>query len=332
MATQTLPLPARAWLSRTAVRRWAWFTLAVLIVVVLEGAVVRATSSGGGCGNHWPLCNGEVFPHHPRVATVIEFTHRSLTGFSSVCVLLSVIATFLVTPPQHRARRASVFMGLFLIGEALLGAVLVKFGLVENNTSTLRVVMQSVHFTNTLLLLAATTLVAVWLGPVFDDGTPTPALRRATWTALAAVVLTGATGSLAALADTVFPSPDLRTALAADFAQHSPLLIRMRWMHPAAAALATVAALLMVRQLQRIGHARGARFLAWNIAAQIAIGILDVVFLAPISLQVLHLLSADMFWVALVATSARILPWVIHDVADSSGFPGQHVSGASVSP
>ena len=313
MATQTPPLPAHAWLTRSTVRRWTWFTLAVLIVVVLEGAIVRATSSGGGCGNHWPLCNGEVLPHHPRVATIIEFTHRSLTGLSSVCVLIAAVATFVVTSKGHPARRAAILMAVFLIGEALLGAVLVKFGLVENNTSNFRVVMQSVHFTNTLLLLAATTLVAVWLAPV-HYGTQatvisqsTTALKRATWFALATVVLTGATGSLAALADTVFPSPDLRSALAADFAQHSPLLIRMRWMHPASATLVTIAAGFMVVALRRTPNTRTATLLAANIAVQIVIGVLDVLLLAPISLQVLHLLSADLFWITLVAIAAPLL-------------------------
>ena len=31
-----------------------------------------------GCGNHWPLCNGEVVPQAPAVATLIEFTHRAI--------------------------------------------------------------------------------------------------------------------------------------------------------------------------------------------------------------------------------------------------------------
>lgn len=308
MATSLAPTPAHAGTHRVGVRRWAWFTLAFFIVVVLEGAVVRATSSGAGCGQHWPLCNGEIFPQHPRLATVIEFTHRSLTGISVSLFAVLIGWTFYATPRRHRARRAATAAGLLLLSEAFLGALLVLHGWVENNTSTARVIMQSVHFTNTLLLLAATTLVAVWLRDVRAEAPATPSIRTWTWTALAATTLTGATGSLAALADTIFPSPDLRTALAADFAQNSPVLIRMRWMHPAAAALATLATLLLAVHLRRTGHLRSASLLTWNIAAQVLIGILDVILLAPITLQVLHLLSADVFWITLVAVAARLLP------------------------
>ena len=56
--------------------RFAWLVLAYNLLVILWGAVVRATGSGAGCGSHWPLCNGEVVPRSPSVATLIEITHR----------------------------------------------------------------------------------------------------------------------------------------------------------------------------------------------------------------------------------------------------------------
>src|SRR6185503_6738968 len=52
--------------------RFAVGTLACNLLVILWGAVVRATGSGAGCGSHWPLCNGEVVPRSPSLATVIE--------------------------------------------------------------------------------------------------------------------------------------------------------------------------------------------------------------------------------------------------------------------
>src|SRR5947209_6379396 len=79
--------------------RFAWIVLGFMVLVVLEGAVVRATSSGGGCGNRWPLCNGDFFPHHPRLATVIEYTHRSLTGVCTTLVIFLAGWTFLGTSP-----------------------------------------------------------------------------------------------------------------------------------------------------------------------------------------------------------------------------------------
>ncbi len=299
MATHLAPAPTQTH-SVAGVRRWAWATLGFFVLVVLEGAVVRATSSGGGCGAHWPLCNGEFLPHHPKLTTIIEFTHRSLTGISTAMFALLIGWTFYATPKRHPARRTSVIAGLLLLSEGALGAILVLKHLVERNTSGARVVMQSVHFTNTLLLLGATAATAVLLG---TQRTPTKAgraIRNASLLAIGATILTGATGSLAALADTLFPSPDLRTALAADFAAHSPLLIRMRWMHPAASALATLATVLLVVALRRGGEGRTATLLLVNLGVQIVVGIADVALLAPVWIQVLHLLSADMFWITLV--------------------------------
>ncbi len=326
MATHTSPPPIHI-RNLAGVHRWAWATLAFFILVVLEGAVVRATSSGAGCGAHWPLCNNEIIPHHPRLATVIEFTHRSLTGISTAMFALLVVWTFHRTPRRHPARRTAVAAGLLLLSEGALGAVLVLKGLVENNTSALRVVMQSVHFTNTLLLLAATAATAVLLSPMRADPfnpdpvnadpvnqdplnqdqlASNPHTRLAVWLAIAATVLTGATGSLAALADTLFPSPDLRSALAADFAAHSPLLIRMRWMHPAASGLTTLATLALALYLRRAGQRSTSTLLIWNLAAQFILGIADVLSLAPTWLQVFHLFSADIFWITLVVIATRL--------------------------
>ena len=98
-----------------ALRRFAWFVLAFMVLVVLEGAVVRATSSGGGCGNRWPLCNGDFFPHHPRLATVIEYTHRSLTGICTTLVVVLAVWIFNATKPGHKARRAVVGSCVLLV-------------------------------------------------------------------------------------------------------------------------------------------------------------------------------------------------------------------------
>ncbi len=305
MATQTALAPLRTH-RRIGVYRWAWATLAFFVIVVLEGAIVRTTSSGGGCGAHWPLCNGEILPHHPKLATLIEFTHRSLTGVSTAMFALLVGWTFYATPKRHPARRTAVAAGLLLLSEAALGAVLVLKHMVENNTSGLRVVMQSVHFTNTLLLLGATAATAVLLRPSLQTVTHDTGVRRASLIALLATILTGATGSLAALADTLFPSPDLRTALAADFAAHSPLLIRMRWMHPAASFLAILATLALIAALRRCGARRSANLLALNLVLQLVIGVGDVLLLAPTWIQMLHLFSADIFWISLVVIATPL--------------------------
>ncbi len=282
---------------------FAAVALAWMILVILEGAVVRATGSGAGCGNHWPLCNGEVLPHHPRIATIIEFTHRSMTGICTALVAGVVFWTFQAHPRGDRVRKAAILSGVLLLTEAFLGAVLVKGGYVEHNASNMRVVVQCVHFTNTLLLVGALATTWWWQRsrPPLSVKGPMPV--QLTWLALCLTVLTGATGSVAALADTLFPATDLRSAFLADLSSSSPLLIRMRWMHPAASALSFVVIGVLAA---RLGGGR-ARVLLSLLTAQLVLGVGDVLALAPVWLQVMHLLGADLLWIALVTTAADVL-------------------------
>ena len=292
---------------RSGVVRFAWFVLAYFILVVLWGAVVRATNSGGGCGAHWPLCNGYVNPlHHPRLATVIEFAHRQSTTVATCLMLALAFWTFRATPKKHRARAAVLWTLFFLVTEALLGAALVLKGWVEQNDSAGRVIAQGIHFTNTLLLMGALTLTACFLrGQARDE--PSAALpRSAAWLALGATIVMGATGALAALADTLFPSPSLAAGLAQDFASHAPVLVRMRWLHPAAAVVGLLCVIWMIRAQTRL---RGrfdelSRAVVWLLLVQFVLGIADVLLLAPAWMQVLHLLGADVYWCALVALAA----------------------------
>jgi cytochrome c oxidase assembly protein subunit 15 len=300
MSTTALPLAAKS--QPRALSFYAATVLGFMVLVILWGAVVRATGSGAGCGDHWPLCNGQFFPSHPRLATVIEFAHRSMSGLLTTLIAVLIGWTFLRHPRGHRARRSAVWTGVLLVTEALLGAVLVKGGYVEANTSTARVAMQCIHFTNTMLLLAALTLTWWWVrdrGPV----AATPKLHPIAWLTLAATVLTGATGSVAALADTLFPSPSLQAALLQDFNTHAPLIVRMRWLHPAAALAALAFAIWLSFG---IGGRLGRCVLAL-IAMQFVLGGLDVLLLAPIWMQMLHLLTADLYWIVLVALSSEVL-------------------------
>lgn len=309
-----------------ALASYAAAVLGFMILVILWGAVVRATGSGAGCGDRWPLCNGDFFPHHPRIATIIEFTHRSMSGICTVLVAALISWTFVRRPRGDRARKAAVWSGILLVTEALLGAVLVLGGYVDRNTSDMRVLVQCVHFTNTMLLLGALSLTWWWLREPAAAGRQSGEVtrsRRVAWVALALTILTGATGSVAALADTLFPSPSLREGLAQDFAANSPLLVHMRWLHPAAALLALAAAIVLCRHLSR----RGALGIGALLALQIVLGLADIVALAPVMLQILHLLGADLFWIGLVAACSEMIfaERPLHLPADASAIPSaQH--------
>jgi cytochrome c oxidase assembly protein subunit 15 len=290
-----------------ALAPYAWSVLAFMVLVILWGAIVRTTGSGAGCGVHWPLCNGDFFPHHPRLATIIEYVHRSMSGILSTLVAVLVAWVFWKRSSGDRARRAAAWVVVLLITEALLGAALVLGGWVDRNASNARVAMQCIHFTNTMLLVAALTLTAWWIGHSEHSERNSNSSATDSDLAAATILLTlvvGATGAVAALADTLFPSPSLRAGFAQDFAANAPLLIRMRWVHPAAAVLALVCVALLCWR----ARSRAAAVVASLLALQFVLGIGDVLLLAPQWMQILHLLGADLFWIALVILASESLP------------------------
>jgi len=112
---------------------FAWAVLAYNFAVVLWGAYVRATGSGAGCGNHWPLCDGSVAPQTPAGATVIEFTHRVTSALDLVLVAALLVWAFRAYPKRHCVRLGAALSAIFLVTEALLGASLVLLNHVARN-------------------------------------------------------------------------------------------------------------------------------------------------------------------------------------------------------
>lgn len=292
-----------------ALVRFAWAVVGYNVLVILWGALVRATGSGAGCGNHWPLCNGQVIPLSPRIDTIIEFTHRCMTGGSTFLVIGLLVWTFRGTVKGQAARVAAIVSMLLLLNEAFLGALLVKLGYVTGNQSMGRVVVLSIHLSNTLLLLAALTLTATLLGTVQMSRELGVRGGKKLWAilGLAATLVVGVSGSLAALGDTLFPASSLRAAFAQDFAAGSPWLLRLRGVHPASAVVAAVFVFWLMAQARRTGAARLAAALLGLLGFQFALGLADVLLLAPVWMQILHLLGADLYWVALVMLSAAVV-------------------------
>jgi cytochrome c oxidase assembly protein subunit 15 len=292
-----------------ALVRYAWAVVWYNTSVILWGALVRATGSGAGCGNHWPLCNGQVIPLSPRVDTVIEFTHRCMTGGAGFVVLGLLLWTFRATVKGQAARGLAVASMVLLLNEALLGALLVKLGYVTGNQSVGRVILLSIHLSNTLLLLAALTLTAVLLGTgqMRCELGVLGGKRLWAYLGLAATLVVGVSGSLAALGDTLFPASSLRAAFAQDFAAGAPWLLRLRGVHPVSAVIAAVFVLWLVAQARRAGAGRLSSIVVGLLVFQFALGFADVLLLAPVWMQIVHLLGADLYWVALVALAAAVV-------------------------
>jgi cytochrome c oxidase assembly protein subunit 15 len=292
-----------------ALVRFAWGVVGYNVLVVLWGALVRATGSGAGCGNHWPLCNGQVVPLSPSVHTVIEFTHRMMTGGSLFVVIGLLVWTFRGTIKGQASRVFAVASMVLLLNEAFLGALLVKLGYVTGNQSMGRVVVLSIHLSNTLLLLAALTLTARLLGTgqLWRELGVGGAKKVWALFGLAATLVVGVSGSLAALGDTLFPASSLRAAFAQDFAAGSPWLLRLRGVHPVSAVVAAVFVLWLARQARHAGAGRLAGAVLALLGFQFALGLADVLLLAPVWMQILHLLGADLYWVGLVMLAAAVV-------------------------
>jgi cytochrome c oxidase assembly protein subunit 15 len=295
-----------------ALRRFAGAGLVFVLAVIIWGAYVRATGSGAGCGEHWPLCNGELLPRSPAAQTLVEFTHRLTSGLALMFALALPIWTFRATPPRHPARKASLWCLFFMLLEAAIGAGLVLFQLVADDPSLARAYVMSAHLVNTFLLLAAFTLTASLLSgdpaPAFRDRGSTGALF---FTAGVGMVLLGVSGAIAALGDTLFPSGSLAEGLAQDFSSTAHVFLRLRLLHPfiaigvGALAVGTVWHASSARPSER--QRRWAWIVTGLVALQLAVGLLSVFLLAPVWIQLVHLLLADLVWISLVRAGSIAL-------------------------
>ncbi len=284
--------------------RYAWIVLGWNVLVVLWGALVRATGSGAGCGSHWPLCNGEVIPPSPTAQTVIEFTHRLTSGLALAVIALLVVWSRKLFPKDHAARKWAWASLVFIVVEALLGAGLVLLAYVEKNASAGRAVYLCAHLTNTLLLLASIA-GAAWMargGAWRWGGVPT-VLK----VALGASLLASLTGAIAALGDTVFPATSMIEGVRQEFHADAPALLRLRLLHPLVAVLAGFM-VLAAAFMSAGGRVRTAIILLTM--SQLAAGAVNVVLLAPVWMQIVHLALAVGIWLTLVVGSLDAPPLV----------------------
>ena len=295
---------------RPASRSFARYAAAVLaynVAVVLWGAYVRATGSGAGCGNHWPLCNGVVVPASPAWTTIVEFTHRAMSGIDVVLVGILLVWAWRAFPPKHLARLGAALSAVFLVTEALIGAALVKLEHVAHNASAGRAYSLSTHLINTLTLLACLTLTVWWAA----GGSRLRLRQRTSWLAAPAIVLAvlvGISGAIAALGDTLFPASSLAAGFRQDFDPGSSIFLRLRLLHPLLALITAVWLIVYAEAMARLpGAKKFARLVETLVAVQIVAGVSNLFLLAPVWMQMVHLLLADSVWISLVLLIAAAL-------------------------
>ena len=288
-------------------QRYAWATLAYTVFVILWGAFVRATGAGAGCGSPWPLCNGEVIPRAEHVATLIEFGHRVTSALVGFLIIGLLVWAFRAFPRGSLVRKGALASFVLVLVEGGIGAALVKLELVAYNVSVARGWVIAAHLLNTFLLLAAIALTA-WFArggsyPRFRGHGP---LGLALGLTVAGTFVLGASGAVTALGDTLAIGGGIDPA-------EEPIvaaLLGLRIYHPLLALLVGVGVAASAWLVRSRGDVV-ARLLGTGVLGlyllNLSIGLVNVWLMAPVPLQILHLLVTDLIWIGLVLFAAAAL-------------------------
>lgn len=290
----------------SALRKFAASVTLYTIAVILLGAWVRVTGSGAGCGEHWPSCHGEVIPRAPNIKTMVEFTHRLTSGIDGLLIFGLTVAVFRSVPRGHLARSWAIRSSFFLIVEALIGAVLVKFGLVADDTSKVRVLVVAIHLVNTLLLVGSIAMVGFRLAPAPSAASNQTAFRKTLLAGLIYMIICSM-GAVTALGDTLFPIVfGASIEHLAPTAASAHFLERVRLIHPIVAVVGSLWILLVgAAAAGSAAPARSAgRLVVAGILIQTLLGVINIGLSAPAWMQLVHLAAANLLWLALVWLAA----------------------------
>ena len=269
------------------------------ILSILAGAFVRATGSGDGCGSTWPTCKGRIIPQLSDPSEVIEFSHRSISGILLIVTLIIFIKSRNMSKGTI-VRTTVNFLTFFVVFEAAIGAVIVLYEWVGLNSSLQRIIAVQIHLVNTFGLLAC---YAVLYKVLLNNFKNIKQLwdRRFVFVAFL-FLLSGATGSITALADVLFPSASFYEGLMEDFDRTSELLTRLRILHPIVATGLSVALIIESRKIQK-DYKIDVKFLQLLVIVAVILGVLNVLSNIVLLLSIFHLAIADLLWITYIYVS-----------------------------
>ena len=265
----------------------------------MAGAFVRATGSGDGCGSTWPTCKGKIIPQLSDTSEIIEFSHRSISG------ILLIVTLIIFTKSRNMSKGSIIrttvnFLTFFVVFEAAIGAVIVLYEWVGLNSSLPRIVAVPIHLVNTFGLLAC---YAILYKVLLNNFKNIKQLwdRRFVFVAFL-FLLSGATGSITALADVLFPSASFYEGLMEDFDRTSELLTRLRILHPIVAIGLSVALIIESRKIQK-DYKIDVKFLQLLVIVAVTLGVLNVLSNIVLLLSIFHLAIADLLWITYIYVS-----------------------------
>ena len=269
------------------------------ILSILAGAFVRATGSGDGCGSTWPTCKGKIIPQLSDTSEVIEFSHRSVSGILLIVTLIIFIKSRNMSKGSI-VRTTVNFLTFFVLFEAAIGAVIVLYEWVGLNSSLPRIIAVPIHLVNTFGLLAC---YAILYKVLLNNFKNIKQLwdRRFVFIAFL-FLLSGATGSITALADVLFPSASFYEGLMEDFDRTSEVLTRLRILHPMVATGLSVALIIESRKVQK-DYKINVKFFQILVFIAVILGVLNVLSNILLLLSILHLAIADLLWITYIYVS-----------------------------
>ena len=278
---------------------YAKLGLFLSIVSILAGAFVRATGSGDGCGATWPTCKGRIIPALTDTSELIEFSHRSVSG-------LLLVVTLIIFSKTRKFQKGSLvksvtnYLTFFVIFEAIIGAIIVLFEWVGLNSSLPRIVAVPIHLVNTFGLLGC---YAILYKIVEDDLKEIKSIFNKNFILISLLfLLSGATGSITALADVLFPSASFIEGFLEDFDKTSEALTRLRILHPIiSSALSVVLYVYSTRINKKYGV--NVKLLKTFVIVAVLLGVLNVISNIVLPLSILHLAIADFLWISYIYVS-----------------------------
>ncbi len=137
-----------------AFKGMAVFTSVIMFLLMIAGTLVTDTDSGMGCGSDWPLCNGKFIPEY-TVATMIEYTHRLITGFAGIIVIIFSIWAWRRYRGIREVKGLAILGISFIIVESIIGAAAVLW---PQSAEVL-----AMHFGFSLLAFTGVVLLSVFV-------------------------------------------------------------------------------------------------------------------------------------------------------------------------
>ena len=281
------------------VESYAKAGLLLSIASILAGAFVRATGSGDGCGATWPTCKGKIIPALSDTSELIEFSHRSVSGVLLVVTLI-IFAKTRKFQKDSLVRIVTNYLTFFVIFEALIGAVIVIFEWVGLNSSLPRIIAVPIHLVNTFGLLGS---YAILYKILQDDLQNIKNMFNKNFLLISSLfLLSGATGSITALADVLFPSASFVEGFLADFDRTSEVLTRLRILHPIISSTLSIVLYVYATRIRKKYNV-SVKPLQILILIAVFLGVINVLSNIVLPLSILHLAIADFLWISYIYVS-----------------------------